>query len=239
MPVDKSEQRIRDLFTSIAGRYDFNNHFLSAGTDIYWRNRAIAAVEPRVAGPLLDVCTGTGDVAIALAKKFGPEREVVGSDFTPAMLQIAREKAAKVNGSGPTIPFIEADTQQLPFPDDNFAAVTVAFGLRNVTDTDRGLAEMTRVAKPGGQVLVLEFSMPTAPVLGTAYRTYFTKVLPAVGQLVARNKESAYNYLPESVGEFPNGQALAARFEAAGLVDVDFTPLTLGVATIYRGRKPA
>lgn len=236
MPVDKSEQRVRDLFTSIAGRYDLNNHLLSAGTDLYWRSKAVAAVDPRVAGPVLDVCTGTGDLAIAIAKKYGDERPVVGSDFTPAMLEIARRKAAKT--AHPDIPFLEADTQQLPFEDETYAAVTVAFGLRNVTDTDRGLAEMARVAKPGGQVLVLEFSMPTAPVLGPLYRTYFTKLLPRVGQMVARNKESAYNYLPESVGEFPSGRALAERFEAAGLVEVDFTPLTLGVVTIYTGRKP-
>ncbi|MEM6980772.1 MAG: class I SAM-dependent methyltransferase, partial [Planctomycetota bacterium] len=142
-------------------------------------------------------------------------------------------------GSGRNvIPFFEADSMSLPFATDQFQAVTVAFGLRNIADTDRGLAEMVRVCQPGGQVLVLEFSKPSWPVLRQLYSFYFSNVLPRIGQAIARNEQSAYEYLPESVGQFPCGDALASRMRDAGLSDVSFTPLTLGVATVYVGRKP-
>ncbi len=134
--------------------------------------------------------------------------------------------------------FLEADTQQLPFDDDCFQIVSVAFGLRNVTDTERGLREMTRVCRPGGQVVVLEFSLPGNRVLRAIYRWYFRHVLPRIGQLLARNRQSAYNYLPESVSEFPYGDALADKMRTCGMEDVTWTPLTFGVATLYRGRKP-
>jgi demethylmenaquinone methyltransferase/2-methoxy-6-polyprenyl-1,4-benzoquinol methylase len=133
---------------------------------------------------------------------------------------------------------LEADAQQLPFSDDSFEIVSVAFGLRNVTDTDRGLREMTRVCAAGGRVVVLEFSMPRWQPLKALYGAYFRYVLPRIGQLLARNREEAYNYLPASVGEFPQGDALAAKMRDAGLTDVVWYPLTLGVATLYIGSKP-
>ncbi|HEX6984147.1 MAG TPA: bifunctional demethylmenaquinone methyltransferase/2-methoxy-6-polyprenyl-1,4-benzoquinol methylase UbiE, partial [Planctomycetaceae bacterium] len=220
----------------IARRYDFLNHFLSGGTDVYWRWRTVRAADARTDGPILDVCTGTGDLAIALRKRFAG-RAIVGADFTHEMLLLAGRKAARDATRG-SITFVEADAQALPFADDTFGLVTVAFGLRNVTDTGRGLREMARVCRPGGEVFVLEFSRPEVPILGGLYGWYFRNVLPRIGQLIARNRESAYEYLPESVGEFPYGRALAEQMERAGLSEVRYTPFTFGVATLYRGRKP-
>ncbi|MCA9067594.1 MAG: bifunctional demethylmenaquinone methyltransferase/2-methoxy-6-polyprenyl-1,4-benzoquinol methylase UbiE [Planctomycetaceae bacterium] len=239
MTVDKSEKRIQQMFGEISPRYDFLNHFLSGGTDYYWRWRAVRAVPPGE-GPILDVCTGTGDLAIAYWKKRRGRVRVVGSDFTHEMLRIAREKALKSNnGEAASLSFIEADTQKLPFPDDEFQIVSVAFGLRNVTHTEKGLQEMVRVCKPGGKVLVLEFSMPRNRLIGGFYRWYFRNILPRIGQLLARNRQSAYNYLPQSVSEFPHGQALADLMESAGLEQVTFKPLTFGIASMYWGTKPS
>ncbi len=240
--VDKSGSRVREMFRQIAPRYDLMNHLLSLNIDRYWRRRAVGRLQLRDDFPVLDVCTGTGDLALAIARGAKSSTRVLGSDFCHAMLEIARDKAMKqaagIKPTASTAEFIEADAQQLPFADDTFQCVTVAFGLRNVADTDVGLREMTRVCRPGGQVVVLEFSQPTVPVLSHTYRFYFRHVLPRVGQWLARNDKSAYQYLPESVGEFPCGQVLADRMFQAGLIDVTYTPLTLGVATIYEGIKP-
>lgn len=241
--VDKSNSRVREMFRQIAPRYDAMNHLLSLNIDRYWRWRAVRRMrlDPGIAGldgaPILDTCTGTGDLAMAIAKRASGPVSVVGTDFCHAMLEIARDKRDARQKSA-RIDFLEADTQSLPFPNDTFQCVTVAFGLRNVADTDRGLGELTRVCKPGGQVMVLEFSSPRIWGLRQAYGFYFRNVLPRIGQWFASNDKSAYKYLPESVGEFPDGQTLADRMTAAGLNEVQFTPLTFGVATIYEGRKP-
>ncbi len=236
--VDKSEKRIQEMFGEISPRYDFLNHFLSGGTDFYWRWRAVRAVPPGD-GPILDVCTGTGDLAIAYWKKAKGRARVVGSDFTQEMLKLARAKfTPKEHSAAAPLSFVEADTQRLPFAENEFQIVSVAFGLRNVTNTERGLAEMVRVCKPGGTVLVLEFSMPQNRVFGGFYRWYFRHVLPRIGQLLSRNRQSAYNYLPQSVSEFPHGKALADLMQAAGLEHVTWKPLTFGVATMYWGTKP-
>jgi demethylmenaquinone methyltransferase/2-methoxy-6-polyprenyl-1,4-benzoquinol methylase len=238
--VDKTGQRIQKMFGEISGRYDFLNHFLSGGVDIYWRWRTVRRVRPNTDAPILDVCTGTGDLAIAVWKKAGRSLPVVGTDFTHEMLVIAREKAAKLTGLNSTvapIEFLEADTLTLPFDADSFQIVSVAFGLRNVSDTLGGLREMTRVCQPGGQVAVLEFSMPTNRLFGAVYRWYFRNILPRIGQLLARNQEAAYNYLPQSVSQFPQGEELCSLMRDAGLTDVTFTPLTFGIATLYVGRK--
>lgn len=241
--VDKSNSRVREMFRQIAPRYDAMNHLLSLNVDRYWRWRAVRRlrINPGVTGvdgaPILDTCTGTGDLAIAIADRAPESVEVVGSDFCFAMLEIARGKRIQDQPSG-RIQFLEADSQSLPFDDDTFQCVTVAFGLRNVADTDQGLGEMMRVCRAGGQVMVLEFSSPRLWGLRQAYGFYFRNVLPRIGQWFARNDKSAYKYLPESVGQFPDGQALADRMNAAGLIDVRFKPLTFGVATIYEGFKP-
>lgn len=238
-PVDKSEQRVREMFRQVAPRYDLMNHLLSMNIDRYWRWRAVRALRLIDDSPILDVCTGTGDLALAIAARVGPKIRVIGSDFCSAMLRIGQRKRS----TGPEdfrgrVEFLEADSQQLPFPDDRFQAVTVAFGLRNVSDTDRGLREMTRVCKPGGQVMVLEFSNPSFPGFRQLYQWYFEHVLPRIGQALARNDKDAYRYLQKSVGQFPDGPRLVSRMVGAGLVGVSYRTLTGGVASIYTGFKP-
>jgi demethylmenaquinone methyltransferase/2-methoxy-6-polyprenyl-1,4-benzoquinol methylase len=240
-PLDKSGRRIREMFGEISPRYDFLNHVLSGGTDVYWRWRTVRAVAPDGAAPILDVCTGTGDLALAWWKRTQGRVQVIGADFTPQMLVLAEQKLARrpdakrQRGACPV--FVGADAQRLPFPDNTFQIVSVAFGLRNVTDTDQGLREMVRVCRPGGRVAVLEFSMPGNRLLRAGYRFYFRRILPRLGQFLSGSRQSAYSYLPASVEEFPHGAALAARMETAGLTAVTWKPLTLGVATLYVGRK--
>lgn len=233
--IDKSEARVRRMFGEIAGRYDLLNHLLSLNVDRYWRWRAVRQAPPGD-GPILDLCTGTGDLALAYYRASRGQARIVAADFCHPMLVLGEQKRSRsgVNGQ---LTFVEADAQRLPFPDDYFAIVCVAFGLRNVTDTDRGLGEMARVCRPGGRVVVLEFSMPQRQPLRAVYSWYFRRVLPRIGQALARNRQDAYRYLPESVGEFPSGEALAERMRAAGMSSVSHRPLTLGVATLYVGVK--
>jgi len=232
VPVDKSESRVRDMFRQVAPRYDAMNHLLSLNVDRYWRMRAVRALKLIDQSPILDVCTGTGDLALAIRRRAGKSIHVIGSDFCGPMLRIAQDKQAKApSKDAPPVEFVEADSQALPFADHSFQAVTVAFGLRNVTD-------MLRVCKPGGQVMILEFSNPTLPGFRQVYQFYFENVLPRVGQLFARNDKDAYRYLQKSVGQFPDGQRLIDRMVAVGMVNTRFQTLTGGVATIYTGEKP-
>jgi demethylmenaquinone methyltransferase/2-methoxy-6-polyprenyl-1,4-benzoquinol methylase len=235
--VDKRETRIRTMFGHIAPSYDFLNHLLSLNIDRWWRWRTTRLVPPQGDAPILDLCTGTGDLALAYDRAAGRKVPIVGADFCHPMLERAGQKAGRA-GAAERIRFIEADAQKLPFPDDTFQISTVAFGLRNVTDTDRGIAEMVRVTRPGGRVAILEFSQPRGRVFGTLYRFYFRRVLPFIGQLISRSEESAYRYLPQSVMEFPDGEALAERLRRHGLTDVRWLPLTFGIATLYIGVKP-
>lgn len=235
--VDKSSARVRRMFGEIARRYDLLNHLLSMGIDRAWRRRTVRLVPPAEGhGPILDVCTGTADLALAYWRASRGEARIVGADFCRPMLAIGREKCRRAGAAGITT-LVEADAQQLPFPDDTFQIVCVAFGLRNVSDTDRGLREMARVCRPGGRVAILEFSTPTFRPLGAIYSWYFHRVLPRIGQALARNAQSAYNYLPDSVRSFPQAEALAQRMLAAGLAHVEFHPFTFGIATLYLGTK--
>jgi demethylmenaquinone methyltransferase/2-methoxy-6-polyprenyl-1,4-benzoquinol methylase len=234
--VDKSGERVRDMFAQIAPRYDLMNHVLSLGIDIRWRRRVLRELRLDGSLPILDCCTGTGDLALLLAEKVGGRVKVIGSDFCAPMLELARQKHQQQHPELP-LEFIEADAQQLPFPDHSFQAVTVAFGLRNVQDTDKGLRELTRVCAPGGQVAVLEFSTPSFPGIKQAYQAYFRHVLPRIGQRFAKNDKGAYEYLPNSVIEFPSGRALASRMEQAGLSSIAIHTLTCGVASLYVGEK--
>lgn len=230
------------MFGEIAGRYDLLNHLLSLGVDVYWRWRTVRLVPPRGDAPLLDVCTGTGDLALAYARAAADASAVVGSDFTPQMLQLAARKAERRRmrrGVAAPVSFVEADAQALPFADGQFQIVSVAFGLRNVADPRRGLREMIRVCRPGGRVAVLEFSHPRSRLFGAVYRFYFRHVLPRVGQWISGSRLDAYRYLPESVGEFPSGAELAAMLRECGLVEVQYRPLTFGIATLYWGTRPA
>ena len=232
--LDKREARIRRMFGHIAPTYDLLNHLLSLNVDHYWRWRMTRLVPPDDVGPVLDLCTGTGDLALAYDRAARGRVPIVGADFCPEMLARARDKARLARGR---IQFVEADAQRLPFSVNQFQITAVAFGLRNVTDTDRGISEMVRVTRPGGKVAVLEFSRPRGRVTGPAYTFYFRNVLPLVGQLISRSKENAYRYLPASVMEFPDGDALADRLRAHGLEQVRHYPLTFGIATLYVGVK--
>lgn len=234
--VDKSNERVQRMFGEIAPRYDLLNHLLSMNVDRYWRRRTVKLVSPQGAAPILDVCTGTGDLALAYDRAAKGQVRITGADFTPEMLEIARQKAEQ-NACQSRMDWVEADTQALPFDDDQFQIVCVAFGLRNVQDTNQGLREMTRVCRPGGRVAVLEFTTPRRQPLRGFYGWYFRNVLPRIGQAVARNNSAAYEYLPESVGQFYEYEQLVERMESAGLTDVKFHPFTFGIATLYVGRK--
>ena len=236
--LDKSSERVRDMFAQIAPRYDLLNHVLSLNIDKRWRAKTLKRLNLVPGAPVLDVCTGTGDLALAISRKLGESTEVIGTDFCPQMLEIARAKQSKSLPPKQDLKFIEADTQRLPFEDNYFQCVSVAFGLRNVNDTMKGLVEMIRVTRRGGRVAVLEFSKPTMIGLKQLYNSYFQYVLPKIGQAMARNDRSAYEYLPQSVQQFPSGEGLAAIMREAGLRDVQLLPMTLGVVTLYTGVKP-
>jgi demethylmenaquinone methyltransferase / 2-methoxy-6-polyprenyl-1,4-benzoquinol methylase len=235
--LDRREVRIRRMFDGIAPKYDLLNHLLSLNVDKAWRRRVVKMV-PLTDGPLLDLCTGTGDLAFDYDAAYRGAVTIVGADFSGEMLNFAVKKSQK-RDSHPRIRFVQADAQQLPFPDNTFEVATVSFGLRNVTDPMVGLAEMTRVVRPGGRVAVLEFSRPKHWMFGRLYRAYFRYLLPMVGQVFSRSEESAYRYLPASVMEFPDGEALAVKMRETGLTDVNYKPFTFGISTLYIGTKPA
>jgi demethylmenaquinone methyltransferase/2-methoxy-6-polyprenyl-1,4-benzoquinol methylase len=234
--VDKREVRIRRMFGSIAPTYDLLNHLLSLNIDRYWRWRTTRLVPPVAGAPILDLCTGTGDLALAYDRAANGQCPITGADFCHEMLCRAVAKSER-RGAGERIRFLEADAQHLPFPDDSFQIATVAFGLRNVTDTDKGIAELARVTRPGGKVAILEFSQPRNWLFGRLYRFYFRNILPRVGQLISQSKDQAYRYLPASVTEFPDGEALAERLRQHGLKGVVWHSFTFGIATLYVGTK--
>jgi len=224
------------MFGEIARRYDFLNRLLSLGIDRFWRRQTVRLVPPQGEGPILDLCTGTADLALAYWRAGGRGVKIVGADFCRPMLAIAARKCRRA-GAADGIWLVAADALQLPFRDGLFQVVCVAFGLRNLSDTDAGLREMVRVCRPGGRVAVLEFSTPAAWPLRRLYGWYLGRVLPRVGEALARNRQKAYNYLPASVGRFPQADALATRMEAAGLSGVRFHRFTLGIASLYVGEK--
>ena len=233
--VDKSGDRVRRMFGEIAPHYDRMNHLLSMNVDRYWRRRTVNALAPNCTDPILDCCSGTGDLAFAFERATEGKVPVIAADFCHEMLAIGEQKRTQRDGS--RVQFIEADTQNLPFDDDRFQIVSAAFGLRNVSDTELGLREMVRVCQPGGKIAVLEFSTPRRQPVRGLYNWYFKNVLPRIGQALARNTTSAYNYLPDSVGEFPAYEQLTDKMLAVGMSSARFVPLTLGIATLYIGIK--
>lgn len=235
--LDKREERIRGMFGAIAPWYDTLNHVLSLNIDRSWRRRTTRLVPPQGTEPILDLCTGSGDLALEYDKFANGAVPIVGADFCHELLIRAQAKARK-RGAGERIQFIEADAQHLPFESGRFQITCVAFGLRNITDMDRGLSEMVRVTRPGGRVAVLEFSKPRHWLIRRPYLLFFRRILPAVGNFFSRSPDSAYRYLPESVMQFPDYEALAERLARHGLTDVRFYPFTGGIATLYVGRKP-
>jgi demethylmenaquinone methyltransferase / 2-methoxy-6-polyprenyl-1,4-benzoquinol methylase len=234
--LDKRESRIRRMFGEIAPRYDLLNHLLSLNIDHYWRWRTTRLVPPTGVAPILDLCTGTGDLALAYLRRTEGRAPIVGADFCHEMLVLANQKSIR-RQAGDRVRFLEADAQQLPFPSNLFQITCVAFGLRNVTSLERGISEMVRVTRPGGRVAILEFSRPRHWLFGRVYRFYFSHLLPFLGQLISRSKDNAYGYLPASVMQFPDGEALADRLRFHGLEDVRWRSLTFGIAMLYVGSK--
>lgn len=235
--VDKSGAKVRGMFASIAHRYDFLNHFLSANVDKYWRRKTTRLAPPPPAGQwIVDCCTGTGDLAVVYDQVAKCSNPIVATDFCRPMLVRSVPKFAKRNAADRVV-VVESDSQRLPLPESFAGLTTVAFGLRNISDTVAGLDEMIRVTRPGGRVAILEFSRPTGKILGRAYLAFFRRVLPRVGQAIAPNASNAYGYLPASVLEFPDGQAMLDLMAARGLVNCTATPLTLGIATLYIGTR--
>jgi len=231
--VDKTPLKIRTMFDQISPRYDFLNHLLSLNSDILWRRKAAELCQG--AKKVLDVCSGTGDMALEIHRRWGAE--VVGSDFAYRMLEIGRLKAVRKDLSD-RVRFQQADTLRLPYKDGSFDASTVAFGIRNVVDTERGISEMTRVLRSGGRVVILELTLPANALLRKGYLAYFGNVLPTIGRMIARSEIDAYKYLPDSVARWPRPDELKAMMERVGLRDVRYDLVFGGVAAIHTGIKP-
>jgi len=225
---------VREMFTSIAPRYDLLNHVLSFNVDRLWWRRAARTFAPILARPdarVLDLCCGTGDMAFALRRRAGNSgAAVLGADFSHAMLQRASHKSA-----GTALRWIEADALVLPFADSTFDLVTSAFGFRNLADYDAGLREIVRLLRPGGECGILDFGEPRG-AMGRVYRLYFRRVLPVVGTMIS-GVRGPYVYLPASVERFPAPEQMLQRMRAAGLGEASWTPYTFGIAGLYRGVK--
>jgi demethylmenaquinone methyltransferase/2-methoxy-6-polyprenyl-1,4-benzoquinol methylase len=227
-------EQVERMFDAISPRYDLLNRVFSLGIDQGWRRKVVRMVGEEPVGHLLDVATGTADLAILSSLKAA---KVTGADISEGMLKLGREKVAK-RGLADRISLVQADSEQLPFADGAFDAVTVAFGVRNFEHLDRGVRDMVRVLRPGGRLFVLEFSKPSKAPFKQLFRFYFHRVMPGVGKVISKDS-AAYTYLPKSVDAFPEGPAFEQVMREAGLSEVRAIPLTGGIATLYRGRKPA
>ena len=223
------EGQVRAMFDRIARVYDLMNSVMTAGLHHAWRRRAADLARLASGDRALDVATGTGDLAVELATRVGPDGEVVGCDFSEPMLQRARAKA-------PQLRWEQANALDLPYPDSSFDAATVGFGARNFSDLQRGLSEMARVVKPGGRVVVLEITTPTRPPLSTFFSIWFDRVVPALGRLTG--DPEAYTYLPSSVKRFPGPTELAGHLAEAGLVDVRWVLTAGGIIALHSGTRP-
>ena len=230
--LSKKEQ-VAKMFDNIAGNYDFLNHFLSMGIDIYWRKKLVKRLTKQAPKNILDVATGTGDLAIAMLKAT-PDK-ISGIDISNGMLEIGRKKI-KEKGLEDKITLQQADSENLPFEDNNFDAVCVSFGARNFENLEKGLSEMFRVLKPGGKLYILEFSQPDIFPFKQIYQFYFRYILPLLGKVVS-NDNAAYTYLPESVNAFPYGKKLNKIIENCGYNKAQDHSLTMGIASIYIAEK--
>jgi demethylmenaquinone methyltransferase/2-methoxy-6-polyprenyl-1,4-benzoquinol methylase len=226
---------VRQMFDDISGRYDLLNRLLSFGIDRSWRRFAVSQLSIPKGGCVLDIATGTCDVALEIAAQTDPSITIVGEDFTQGMLTQGQKKI-NVSPYAERISLVNAPCEEIPHPDETFDGITIAFGIRNVVDRQAGLREMVRVLKPGGRAVILEFSTPRSRAFRALYYFYFQKVLPTIGGLFSRR--SAYQYLPDSVMEFPERKQFVSMMTEAGFGRVQYTDLTCGIATVYVGDKP-
>ncbi len=224
------------MFDAIAGRYDLLNHVLSLGLDRRWRARAVAELQLADGERLLDLCTGTGDLAITAVQRGGGPARIVGVDFAPAMLAIAHAKI-RARGLQARIPLVRGDATALPVANASCDAASIGFGIRNVDRPERAIAELARVLRPGGRLAILEFGFPKIPGIRALYRLYFRRLLPLIGRAVSRHGE-AYSYLPASVEAFQSPQAFSRMLESAGFSRVRTVPLTLGIVYLFMATMP-
>jgi demethylmenaquinone methyltransferase/2-methoxy-6-polyprenyl-1,4-benzoquinol methylase len=231
---DTKKKQVEEMFDKIAFRYDFLNHFLSAGIDVWWRKQAISQLIATKPKKMLDVATGTGDVAILTYKMLHPEK-IIGIDISSGMLEIGKRKINTM-GLGNRIELLKGDSETIFFDDDTFDAVTVAFGVRNFENLELGLAEIKRVLQPGGKLVILEFTKPGLPVIKGLYNFYLNTIAPRIGGMISRNK-NAYQYLNDSVQKFPERKTFIDILVRLGYKNTSFKTLTLGICSIYCGEK--
>lgn len=232
-PDGSKKEQVAQMFNNIAKRYDFLNHFFSLGTDVLWRRKAIRLLKPKLPKKILDIATGTGDFAFE-ALRLKPE-QVIGVDISSGMVNVGNDKVAKRKKSE-IITLKLGDSEQLEFADNSFDAITVGFGVRNFENLEKGLSEMVRVLKPGGQAAILEFSKPKMFPIRQLYFFYFKHMMPAIGRMVSKD-DSAYTYLPQSVMAFPEGEAFIAIALKSGFSSCKPFPVSGGIATIYLAEK--
>lgn len=235
VPVEEKAGRVEQVFDSVARRYDVMNDLMSMGVHRFWKRVALERSGVRRGHAVLDIAGGTGDLTAKFVERVGPTGRVVLADINASMLQVGRDRLMD-RGIGAQVEIVQADAQALPFPDNTFDCITIAFGLRNVTDKDAALASMTRVLKPGGRLLILEFSKPVNAVFEKVYDQYSFHILPRIGKWVANDAES-YRYLAESIRMHPDQPTLKAMMENAGLERVEYTNMTGGVVALHRGIK--
>jgi demethylmenaquinone methyltransferase/2-methoxy-6-polyprenyl-1,4-benzoquinol methylase len=233
--LSKSPERIAGMFDAIAGRYDLLNHLLSAGVDRGWRKRAIRSLALTERERVLDLCTGTADLAIAAMRAKPSAARVVGVDFAGAMLRIGHDKLRRERLDD-RVALVRGDATRIPFADASFDAVTISFGIRNVEATATACAEIRRVLKPGGRLAILEFAVPTMPGVGAAYLWYLNRVLPRIGRAVSRH-DAAYGYLPASIGAFASPDEFVKVLRQAGFCDISPIRLTFGSVILYTARR--
>ncbi|MDC0663184.1 bifunctional demethylmenaquinone methyltransferase/2-methoxy-6-polyprenyl-1,4-benzoquinol methylase UbiE [Marinobacter sp. SS21] len=236
VPRDQKAGQVAEVFHSVAGKYDLMNDLMSMGIHRLWKRFTIELSGVRPGHRVLDIAGGTGDLTMKFSDLVGPSGQVVLADINASMLQVGRSRLIDRGYAG-NIEYVQADAERLPFPDNHFNAVSIAFGLRNVTDKDQALRDMTRVLKPGGKLMVLEFSKPTNPLLSKIYDNYSFNALPLMGQLIAGDSAS-YQYLAESIRMHPDQETLKAMMDAAGLVNTKYHNMTGGIVALHVGIKP-